>query len=630
MEYGEDKETNFINDTEANLYSTSRGNNVPNTHELSGTSFKVRQKIDDSLLIDKPIHKSNNGLAKKFFLLSFLILCLATVYAGYKLFFSESREDFISRHIDIVMETAAFTRGGEPLNLSISVTNRNNVMLQNVTVEIEYPRGSEAVVRDDFERQTVELGDINPGQKIDKNITLILYGEQGSYKDLKADLEYSIPDSSLSYNKTSKVGLTISSSPVIMEIDAPKDIAPSQLYTMRIRITQNTKALPNNALFTAVIPRDFTIETFSRKPDYGVSTWLLKSVKEGDYEDIIINGRFNSQEGDERSFKFLAGVPERVDQNEIKTSYVSKTHVVTVTKPLLDAYIILGEEKGKIIAVNPDSYITGTLIYRNRSTSPVRDPKFRIKLTGSALDEMSISPIEGFYDSNTKEVFWDKNTLPMLSSITPGQEGRLTFSFRVLPKTINGPAFVKEPVVNLSLSYSGIRDDESQVFQNLENIENASVRVSTEPKISADVIHASGALPPKSGSETTYQITLTLVNTNNDITGAKLISKIPFYMKWVGKVSKNEKISYNPDTREVIWNLGDVKSGSGTSLNERKGVFQISFIPSISQVESAPEILQNIRFSGTDLFSNKDVKDTYPNLTTRVSNSTDQNALVTQ
>lgn len=630
MEYGGDKESNFINDKETNLYSTSRGSGNPVTHELSGTAFKVRQKIDDTILVDKKNPKTRGGLAKKFFLISFLILCIATFYAGYKLFFSESREDFISRHIDVVMETAPFTRGGEPLNLNISVTNKNNVALQNVSVEIEYPRGSEAVTRDDFERQTVELGNINPGQKIEKNVTLILYGEQGSYKDLKANLEYSIPDSSLSYNKISKAGITISSSPIIMEIDAPKDIAPSQLYTMRIRITQNTKALPNNALFTIVFPRDFTVETFSRKPDYGVGTWLLKSVKEGDYEDIIINGRFNSQEGDERSFKFLSGVPESADKNEIKTSYVSKTHVVTVAKPLLDAYIVLGEEKGKTIAVDPDSYVTGTLIYRNRSNTAVKDPKFRIKLTGSALEEASISPIEGFYDSNTKEIFWDKNTLPTLNNIPAGQEGRLTFSFRVLPRSVNGPSFVKEPIVNLALSYSGVRDDESQTFQSLENIENASVRVSTELKISADVIHATGALPPKAGSETTYQITLTLTNTHNDVTGAKLISKIPFYMKWVGKVSKNEKISYNPDTREVIWNLGDIKSGSGTSANERKGVFQVSIIPSISQAESAPEILQNIRFSGTDLFSNKDVKAIYPNLTTRISNGTDQDGLVTQ
>lgn len=238
MEYGGDKDSSFINDEEANLYSTSHGGIVPKTHELSGTSFKVRQKIDDNILTDKNSQKKKGGFAKKFFVFSFLILCVATFYAGYKLFFSESREDFISRHIDIVMETAPFTRGGEPLNLAISVTNKNNVALQNVVVEIEYPRGSEAATRDDFERQKVELGNINPGQKIEKNITLILYGEQGSYKDLKANLEYSIPDSSLTYNKVSKVGLTISSSPIIMEIDAPKDIAPSQLYTLRIRITQ--------------------------------------------------------------------------------------------------------------------------------------------------------------------------------------------------------------------------------------------------------------------------------------------------------------------------------------------------------------------------------------------------------
>ena len=62
--------------------------------------------IDTSINKDKFIKKSS--LAKGF-VLSLLVLVLAVLYTGYRLFFfSESREDFIAKHIDITMETAPF------------------------------------------------------------------------------------------------------------------------------------------------------------------------------------------------------------------------------------------------------------------------------------------------------------------------------------------------------------------------------------------------------------------------------------------------------------------------------------------------------------------------------------------
>lgn len=137
------------------------------------------------------------------------------------------------------------------------------------------------------------------------------------------------------------------------------------------------------------------------------------------------------------------------------------------------------------------------MVYRNRSNVSVINPVFRINLTGSALEEGSILPYEGFYNSAQNEMIWDKDINPGLSVIPAGKEGRLAFTFRVLPRNIDAPVVVKEPVVNLSLSFSGIRDDGSNAIQNLENIENGAVRVTTEPSIKIETIFASGELPPK-------------------------------------------------------------------------------------------------------------------------------------
>lgn len=626
----EKRDTNpdFINQKEMDLYSTARPSPKPESHPLKGNAFKVRAPIKDAPLKEKVKVRSRGSFARKFFAISLIVLLAASLYAAYRLFFSESREDYIARHIKVSMESVPFTRGGEPLTMTFTATNKNKITLKNVKTEIEYPRGSTAESRDDFERVFIDLGDIPAGASASKDITFVLYGEQASSKTIRSTLEYGLPGSSLTYTKVTETAITISSAPVVLEIDAPRDIAPGQLYTLRLRASQNTKSLPPGTLLTVAYPRDFEVETVSRPPTYNVGTWRLGMEKEGDFEDLTITGRFNSQEGDERSFRFLVGIPGTSDQASIKTSYVSKTHVVTLARPVLEASILLGTEKGKVIAAAPDSYIQGTLIYRNRGTTAVVDPVFRIRIEGSALDETSILPLEGFYDSNKKEIFWDKNTMPSLSSIAPGREGRLTFTFRVLPKTIDGPAVVKDPLVNLFLSFSGVRDDGLNVVQTLENIEVASVRVTTEPAIEVSNIFASGSLPPKVGTETVYQVSFTVKNTHNDITAAKLVAKLPFYVKWVGKVTREEKVAYNPDTREVIWTLGDVASGAGNTTAARTMAIQVSITPSLSQLDSAPELIQNIRFTGTDLFSNKDVRASRSNVTTRITNGTSQDAIV--
>lgn len=619
----------FLEKEELDLYSVSKPVSEIKKNESGNTSFKFRQKIPRKNTFDIDILKSKTSFAKKFFVFSLAVLILAGFYTAYRFIFSESKEGFVSRHISMSINSPNFTRGGEEIPLSLTVSNRNKILLKNVKAFVEYPKGSFAVNYEDFERQTIELGDIPSGSEASKNFNAVLYGEQGEIKNIKINLEYNIPDSNFTYTKNLDTGITISSSPVLVEIDAPKDVAPNQLYTARIRIIQNVKSLPEKTLFKIDYPRDFTVESVSRKIDHGVSTWVLNTKEEGDFDEISVTGRFASQEGEDRSFRFILGTASDENNSNIEISYISKTHIVTLTKPLLNAYILLGTENSKIISVDPNNYVQGVLVYRNISNNRILDPIFRINISGVALDESSILPIDGFYNSNEKQIIWNKDTNPELLTIPPNKEGRLSFTFRVLPSTIEGIRSISNPSVKLALSLSGIRDDGTLSFQNLENIETASVRVNTEAFLDVSVVNAKGALPPKVGEDTTYQIKFNISNSHNEITAGRLIAKLPFYVNWVGKVTSPEKVVYNKDTREVIWNVGNITAGNDLDLFERSAEIQVSIKPSISQVDTTPELLQSISFRGTDLFSNKEINLSHININTRLENNSSRDAIVT-
>ena len=75
---------------------------------------------------------------------------------------------------------------------------------------------------------------------------------------------------------------------------------------------------------------------------------------------------------------------------------------------------------------------------------------------------------------------------------------------------------------------------------------------------------------------------------------------MPIYTKWLGKISpESEDLKYNPIGGEIVWNVGDLKA----SPTPREVSFQISFLPSLTQVRNYPILLNEVSASGYDRFS---------------------------
>ena len=108
-------------------------------------------------------------------------------------------------------------------------------------------------------------------------------------------------------------------------------------------------------------------------------------------------------------------------------------------------------------------------------------------------------------------------------------------------------------------------------------------------------------MPPKAEKETTYTVIWTVTNTSNKVKNAKVSAILPIYTKWLSKTAPDsEHISYNLQNSEIIWDLGDVPAGAGIDSPAREVAFQISFLPSVSQIGSTPVILSGAVLTGTD------------------------------
>src|SRR3990167_1483442 len=121
----------------------------------------------------------------------FFILALG--YASYMFF---AKGNTVSNdNIDISVLSNAFTAGGEEYPLLLEIANKNNSPLDLVDLVVEYPKSSQASLSQDNERLRISLGTIPAGGVKNENMKLVLFGEQGSTRQIKISLEYRVEGS---------------------------------------------------------------------------------------------------------------------------------------------------------------------------------------------------------------------------------------------------------------------------------------------------------------------------------------------------------------------------------------------------------------------------------------------------
>jgi hypothetical protein len=113
-----------------------------------------------------------------------------------------------------------------------------------------------------------------------------------------------------------------------------------------------------------------------------------------------------------------------------------------------------------------------------------------------------------------------------------------------------------------------------------------------------------GPMPPKVGSETTYTVVWSIGNASNEFSGVKVKAILPPYVRWLGIISPSDRdISFDEATGEIFWNVGSIEAGTGIARPAEEVSFQVSFLPSMNQVGTAPVLVSDINIEGRDNFT---------------------------
>jgi hypothetical protein len=554
-----------------------------------------------------------------FFIISLIFFIFAAGFVAYSII---KGPIFISgENIEIEVLGNPFSDSGAALPLSVSIVNKNRADLINAVLSIEYPSGTTNPDGKSLQKEKRDIGLFVAGSTKVEKIVPVLYGEEKTTHTIFFTLEYTLQGSQNRFLKKVEFPVLLSSSPLALSVDGPVTISKGQPFSLIIKNTMNETANLKNVYVHIEYPNGFSFQSATPEPTIGLSTWKLGDLIGGAFRAITIRGRINADVGEERSFRIYSGTSERSDATKIDTVYNSQIHTVQIGEPFLATKLIINGEEGDTFSVQNGETINGILRWVHTGPVPISDPVIRLRIVGSSIDEGSMKADRAVYNSFQKEIQWGRDALLPEGSalIDQGQSGILPFSF----KTIETQG-VAEDII-LTVSIEGVSPDRGYEKQILSGIEEKTLRFSSRLQFSSSALYSkgpfknTGPFPPKVNNKTTYTIMWSVLPSENTLENAQLSAILPAGVEWnKATAPEGARITYNPETRMVVWNIGPLVRASSTNNKSINAAFQIAVTPTSNAVGRELTLLGPTVYTAIDTAIKKMITDEKPALTTRL------------
>ncbi len=548
----------------------------------------------------------------------FFVICL--LIASY-IFFGGTNT-ISSNNVDIAIVAPSSVSSGEELDLGLTVSNKNRTDLENVALYIDYPLGSQVVNTADriLSHEKIDLGTINQGSTKDYSVRTLLFGAKDAVKTFTFRLEYSVKGSNAVFSKEKTFDISIGSSPLILNTSAPEEITSGDMVTFTTDVTSNSAVTVKNTLVKIDYPYGFTYKSSNIPPIKGTTTWSIGDLKNGDKKTITISGTLIGQNLEDRSFRVSAGTGVLSTDQTFDTDLAVSISTIGIRK----SFFNLTATSGSGEPAHFGNLVPVVISLENTLPDKITHVQIEATIDGNVLDQSQVSPANGgYYRSNVNKILWDKNGTDSLSQILPGDSVQLSFSLASLPNSVT-TRMIKNPHMTAHIVVTGNREGATPGI--VSSSADIDIRIASVATLDAKSYKNTGPLsntgpvPPKVDKESTYTITWTLTNTTNDLKNAMLSATLPTGIEWKNMTSPTgEKITYNPDTRVVSWNIGDIFAGTGFMYSAKEASFMVGLTPSANQVGSAPTLLSDTAFTADDGYASTTVSASAPSVTTAFS-----------
>lgn len=549
-----------------------------------------------------------------FFMAAAAFFLVAAGVTAYFLYFGGNTVS--ADKITMDMQGPTTIAGGDTVPLSLIITNRNPVAIENATIEIDFPDGTRDAtdVQKPYTHYVENLGVLASGATVMQSVKAVVFGAAGQTLMLPVSLSYSIAGSNAVFVKKSSYALAVSSTPLSVAVDTLAETVSGKPLTLTLTVRSNATVPLNNVVLTGTFPFGFSV--ISSSLPITDSSFLLGTLAPGASSTITLTGTLTGQNAEQQVFHFSVGTASAPNNQTLAVTYMTQDATVAIAAPFIDTTLALnGDSSGNAVVASGSSQ-NATVSFANTLATDVQNATVTIALSGSAIDYGSIRTENGFYDSANHAVVFSQDTDPVLAMLAPGASGIGSFSFSTLPAS----AGISSPTITFTISVSGTRIGQSNVPEQVTASITRTAKVTTNIALSASTLHASGVLsnsgpiPPRADNATTYAIVWNVQNKGSAVAGGTVSATLPSYVSYTNQTAGSGSFSYDASSRTVSWSTGDLAQGA-----DAQGVFQVSLTPSSSQKGTAPRLTSSVSFSGYDRFAGVQVSATADPVTTETT-----------
>ncbi len=517
-----------------------------------------------------------------------------------------------------ITATGPFTiGGGEIMPVQVGINNDNQVAIESATLIVEYPRGTLSAneERKELFSERLPLDTIAAGETINVPLRAIVFGEENQEQEIKVSIEYRVAGSNaLFFKEAESLRFKISSSPLVVTVDALKKISSGQETELTLTVRSNAQNTISDVLLIAEYPLGFSYSSAEPQPTGGQNQWRIDTLEPEETVSITIKGVVVGQATDEYAINFAVGVPNERDSRTLASIFATAQTQFEIEQPFLDIDMEIAGVINGTAVVKPVERSSVSIEVTNTLQDSIYDIVAEVQLSGNAISDLEVGPPSGFYDSNSKKITWDISSAPELEDLAPGETARLTFA--IAPSE----AAATSPEINIAVNIKARRVSESQVAETLTGTAKGTMKVATALTLDGFATHNNGVftdvgpVPPRPEQKTSYTASFSLQNGTNDISGGVMTATLPTYVTWENQTNGAGTFTYDQVKRLVTWNVGKVSANASVF-----GSFQVSMVPSRSQLGTEPTLVGEQFFTANDLFTGTVVRSKSSPVTTEMS-----------
>lgn len=502
---------------------------------------------------------------------------------------------------------------GDEVVYKLKYSNTTKSDLNNLRFKFTYPDSSvvlnDAIVAKELS-ETFTVDQLSPGQSAEKDFKAFLVGDRGNIKTAKAELFYQVGDLKTAFDKNTSLSTTIISLPVSLTLAAPPNSVPGQAvnYTLDYRNESNDDVY--DLRFEFNYPDGFSVQKSTPSPNEGNYVWNTPVIKKGSGGRISINGYLNGKEGETKSVSVVL-------KRKIGGQYVNYEKAETssaIANSLLSTDVLVNDSSDYSAFAGDD--LNYVIKYSNNSNYNLVGVNLTVKLEGDMYDISNLDTKGGYYDNSNGTILWNSSTISDFANLAPNKKGQITFRIKLKNSISSSATGSKNLFVRASIRLSTPNVPASVGGDEIFTESNVVTKISTQPTLKQSVYYndqafgSFGPLPLEVGKETAFTVHWQITNPGNDMSGVKISGVLPAGVTWKNVVSVGSgqpEVAFNPNTSEVIWDLGVLPQGVGVTGAKYEASFQVTVKPATNQKGSPIVLTNGSKLSGTDTFTKQNI-----------------------